>query len=271
MSLSLLDQVKRLWIPSRLLGRMAIAMVLILVAACDGSTAPSTSVTPTTPTRPGPVTTTPAGPVVVSPEFVQGVIPGAEVRLLVSQTSESAGTATVKASAPGATVTVQPSEISGEEVSEVTVVSDPSTSETELTISLEVVIGDTTHTATRTTTVHPWDDDRAEQAAEILALFTPWLAENRAELGVTPATEFDGTYLAPELLVVSHYGFFNDQWEIGVSWHVMIPPDDFAEIYLRSRSELRPSVAFRIESWQTALDTDDFEVVEVEPPFEVVR
>jgi hypothetical protein len=156
-------------------------------------------------------------------------------------------------------------------VAEVTVVPESATSETELTMTLEVVTDDTTRTTTRTTTVHPWEDDRAEQAAEILGLFTSWLGESRPELGVTSETEFDGTYLAPELLVVSHYGFFNDLWEIGVSWHVMIPPDDFAEIYLRTRSELRPSLAFRIGSWQTALETGDYEVVDVEPPFEVVR
>jgi hypothetical protein len=217
------------------------------------------------------VTTTPTDPVVVSPEFIQGVIPGAEVRLLVSQTSETAGDATVSASAPGATITVRPLDISGDEVAEVNVVPESATSETELTITIDVVTDDTTHTATKTTTVYPWDDDRAEQAAEILGLFTSWLGGNRPDLGVTSETEFEGTYLAPELLVVSHYGFFNDRWEIGVSWHVMIPPDDFAEIYLRNRTELRPSFAFRIGSWQKALEDGEYEVAEVEPPFEVVR
>ncbi len=143
--------------------------------------------------------------------------------------------------------------------------------ETELNITIEVATDDTTRTFTKTASVLPWDDDRGDQAAEILGLFTSWLAENRPEIGVTPETEFEGTYLAPQLLVVSHYGFFDDEWEIGLSWHVMIPPDDFSEIYLRPRSELRPTVAFRIGSWQTALDTGDFQIAEVEPPFEVVR
>lgn len=246
-------------------GAMFAVLLLFLVGACNGSG------TPTTSTRPVPTTNAPNGEVVVSPEFVQGAIPGAEVVLLVSQDDETAGVAMVTASASGAEVTVRPSEISGTEVAEVAVVPEATSTETELAIRIEVATETSTHSVTRTATVLPWEDDRAQQAVEILGLFTPWLAENRPELDVTPETEFEGTFLAPQLLVVSHYGFFDDDWEIGLSWHVMIPPDDFAEVYLRPRSALRPTLAFRIGSWQTALDTGDYQIAEVEPPFEVVR
>jgi hypothetical protein len=253
----------------------------LIVAACgtggEGDTTtttePVTTTAPasTTSTRPTPTTSPSEGGVVVSPEFVQGAIPGAEVVLLVSQSDETAGVATVTASVDGGTVAVRPAEISGAEVAEVMVVPGATTTEIELDVIIEVTTDDITHTVTKTFTVLPWEDDRAEQAAQILGLFTSWLADDRPELGVTSETEFEGTLLAPQLLVVSHYGFFNDQWEIGLAWHVMIPPDDFAEIYLRSRSELQPSLAFRIDSWQTALETGDYQVSEVEPPFEVVR
>lgn len=264
----------------RFLNAVSVALLLTtLVSACGGSATPATSIstpttstsTPAASTRPPPVTTNPVGPVVVSPEFIQGAIPGAEIVLLVSQTDENAGVAMVTASAPGATVVVQASEISGTEVAEVTVIPDVTTTETELTISIEVAVGGTTYSVSRMTQVLTWEDDRAEQAAEILDLFTSWLAENRSDLGITPETEFEGTLLAPQLLVVSHYGFFNDEWEIGLSWHVMIPPDDFSEVYLRPRSALRPTLAFRISSWQSALETGDYQIAEVEPPFEVVR
>lgn len=237
---------------------------ILMVVACGESGAPATTVSSTS-------TTAPVSGVVVSPEFVQGVIPGAEVTLLVARDDEAAGVATVTASAPGAEVTVRPSQISGTEVAEVTVVPHPVSAETELTVTIEVTSGDRIQSVTGTATVHPWEDDRGEQAAEILGLFTSWLEENRPDLGVSPDTEFDGVFLAPELLVVSHYGFFNEELEIGLSWHVMIAPDDFAEIYLRLRSDLRPALAFRIGSWQTALDTGEYEVSEVAPPGEVVR
>jgi hypothetical protein len=262
--------------------RLAVAASLaLIVAACgaggQGDTTttagPVTTTAPasTTSTRPTQTTSPSDGGVEVSPEFIQGAIPGAEVVLLVSQSDETAGVAMVTASVDGGTVGVRPAEISGAEVAEVTVVPGTTTTETELDVIIEVTTDDVTHTVTKTFTVLPWEDDRAEQAAEILGLFTSWLSDDRPELGVTLETEFEGTLLAPQLLVVSHYGFFNDQWEIGLAWHVMIPPDDFAEIYLRSRSELQPSLAFRIDSWQTALDTGDYQVSEVAPPFEVVR
>lgn len=250
---------------SRVNGIALVALIPFLLGACGESGTPATSA------RPAPTTNAPSGEVVVSPEFVQGAIPGAEVVLLVSQNDEAAGLAIVTASGPGAEVTIRPSEISGTEVAEVAVVPEAISTETELAITIEVATETSTHSMTRTATVLPWEDDRAQQASEILDLFTPWLAENRPELDVTPETEFEGTFLAPQLLVVSHYGFFDDDWEIGLSWHVMIPPDDFAEIYLRPRSALRPTLAFRIDSWQTALDTGDYQVAEVEPPFEVVR
>lgn len=254
----------------------AAASLALIVAACgtggEGEwTTTTTAPASTTATRPTPTTSPSEVDIAVSPEFVQGAIPDAEVVLLVSQSDETAGVAMVTASVDGGTVGVRPAEISGAEVAEVTVVPGATTTETELDVIIEVTTDDVTHTVTKTFTVLPWEDDRAEQAAEILGLFTSWLADDRPELGVTLETEFEGTLLAPQLLVVSHYGFFNDQWEIGLAWHVMIPPDDFAEIYLRSRSEFQPSLAFRIDSWQTALDTGDYKVSEVAPPFEVVR
>ena len=45
------------------------------------------------------------------------------------------------------------------------------------------------------------------------------------------------------------YTFFSEEWEMGVSKHVMIPPDDWAKIYLRHRfTEASPSYAFKISS-----------------------
>ncbi|MDH5440147.1 MAG: hypothetical protein OEZ48_03915 [Candidatus Bathyarchaeota archaeon] len=40
------------------------------------------------------------------------------------------------------------------------------------------------------------------------------------------------------------------EWEIGVSWHVMIQPQDRARIYLRNRyTEATPSYAFELSSY----------------------
>ena len=88
----------------------------------------------------------------------------------------------------------------------------------------------------------------AAAAREHLDLFLPWLAANRPDLGLSPATVFTGTS-ASHLLVVTHYLFVSAEWEVGVEWHVMVPPHDWTRIYLRHRwSEAWPSIAFEIAS-----------------------
>jgi hypothetical protein len=252
-----------------------IGVLALLITACgsaDGGDESTTTTGTSGSTRPTPTTTAPSEDgALVSPEFIQGAIPGELLVLLVGHAAPEAGPLTVRAQATNATVTVDPEIISGDEIAEVTVVPAPTVTESAMTITIDLVQGDQSYSWSRTVNVLPWEDDRGEQAEEILSLFTGWLAENRPELGVTPETELDGTLLAPELLVVSHYGFFGEEWELGLSWHVMLPPDDFSELYLRPRSELGPTMAFRIDSWQTALETGVAEVKEVAPPAEVVR
>jgi len=101
-----------------------------------------------------------------------------------------------------------------------------------------------------------------EYAVELLDRFVPWLATNRPELGITDDTVWDGTTVSPVWLVVSHYLFFSEEWEAHISWHVTIPPYDWAKIDLRHRfDELEPSYAFEISSLNATS-----EPVPIEPP-----
>ena len=48
-----------------------------------------------------------------------------------------------------------------------------------------------------------------------------------------PVTMFHpsaGTMVSPQWLVVSHYLFFSEQWELHLEWHIMVAPDDWARI-----------------------------------------
>jgi hypothetical protein len=240
------------------------AAIVMVVGACGGTSETTTTATPTT--EPASVPE-----IVVSPEFVNGAIPGSRLVLLVGLAEEGPGPVTVTAEARAADVTVEPSTIGGSEVAEVTVIPAATDTESDIEVTITAERGGVTRTVTRTVTVVPWEDDRGDQARAILGLFDDWLAENHPEFGITPQTEFAGTFTAPLLLIVSHYGFYSDAWEVGVSWHIMVPPDDFAELYLRPRDELAPTHAYRIESWQTAIETGEYEVTEIAPPSEVVR
>ena len=92
-----------------------------------------------------------------------------------------------------------------------------------------------------------------------------WLADSEPQLGLNPDTEFFGSFIAPGLLVVSHYLFMSESWKSGLSWHVMVAPDDWAEIYLRPRTEMAPTLAFRLSSQTAALEGDMIDIESVPP------
>jgi hypothetical protein len=98
------------------------------------------------------------------------------------------------------------------------------------------------------------EDHLAETATLYRDLFIPWLDEHHPELGISGQTEWTGTVVKPHILVVMYYLFFSPEWEMGLRWHVMIPPHDWAEIYLRHRSELSSTRAWRIHSVDGQLD-----------------
>lgn len=253
-------------------GSAAVAVwvvVSVLAVSCGDGSAPGSTVPPATST---PATVPASTPQFrLEPEFVQGAIPGADLVLLVALAEGEPGSVDLEAEVTGAEVRIDPATIAGTEVAEVTVVPDPTDEERQLTVVVSATRNGATGEVTREFTVVAWPDDREPQAREILAMFLEWLADNRPELGLGPDTDLSGSFTAPLLLVVSHYTFYDEEWEIGLSWHVMVPPDDFSEIYLRPRDELQPTLAFRLDSWQTALETGEVNLAEVAPPAEVVR
>lgn len=92
-------------------------------------------------------------------------------------------------------------------------------------------------------------DEFAALASDYRDRFVPWLAENYKGLGINEETEWSGTIIRPNIVVVMYYLFFSEDWEMGLRWHVTIPPYDYAEIYLRRRdTNLSSTHAFKIFS-----------------------
>jgi hypothetical protein len=121
--------------------------------------------------------------------------------------------------------------------------------EVELAVTITATRGAIERQAQRTLLMEPGEDDLGAEAAEHLAPFMDWLAAERPELELTAATAWEPTPGA-HVLVVNHYLYFSEEWELGLEWHVMIPPSDWARIYLRHRrSETQPSLAFEISSF----------------------
>lgn len=112
-------------------------------------------------------------------------------------------------------------------------------------------------------------DGWLEYATMVRERFIPYLAEQHPELGITPDTVWTGTIVKPHILVVTHYLFFSAEWEMGIIWHNMIPPYDWARIYLRHRfTDMTPTYAFEISSFSAQPPEQPHPI---DPPAEVDR
>jgi hypothetical protein len=151
-------------------------------------------------------------------------------------------------------ITIFPQAIAHGQVAEVTVIPPETSVGKNLTVTIQGERNGVKQTETVTFEVIQ-AEDREEtlgpKAAELRETFTQWLSTVHPELGITSGTAWTGTVVNPMILVVMHYMFLSENWEMYVTWHVMIPPYDWAKIYLRHRfNATSPSFAFEISSVQ---------------------
>jgi len=190
--------------------------------------------------------------ITVYPDALKGnAIPGQRIVFLVIVKDSAAGGAAIaiSAQAPGAKVSVNPKTIKPGQVAEVTVIPAAAQAGKSLEVTISGRRGGLTDQEKSTCAIIEGKDDRREYATELLGKFTSWLAANHPELGIDASTRWTGTMVSPQWLIVSHYLFFSEKWELHIEWHVMVAPHDWARIDLRRRdSETRPSHAFEISS-----------------------
>lgn len=188
----------------------------------------------------------------VVPEAVQGEsIAGQEVVFLVTLAGGGDATpVTVSARATGGSARVEEPELGqGADVAEVVVVPDPAAVGGRVDVTIRGERGQASAEVGRSFGVVDGEDDRAPDAAALRDRFVGWLAENRPDLAISPDTAWTGTIVSPQWLGVSHYLFFSPEWEMHVSWLIMVPPNDWARADLRRRFiETAPSEAFEIAS-----------------------
>jgi hypothetical protein len=246
--------------------RMSIALTVVVMlaplAGCGGESSPPSSPPPNTDT--GELTLDVSPP--EEPPEVRAAIPGQRVSFLV-EVEGVAGPVTIAATAERAVVEeIIPVELSAGTVGEVWVVPDPATEETTATVEITATLGDDTVAEVRTIPIIPMAGEREADAQPYFDLWTEWLAAEHPELGITEATVWDPEFVST-LLVVSHYAYFSEDWEMTIAWHVMIPPSDWTEVHLRRRGvDAAPSLAYRIDSV-----AEGAEPQEIEPPEVVVR
>ena len=193
----------------------------------------------------------------VIPEHMEDTIAGQRCVFLVVVADEGPGSGEgksvdISATAIGATVTVSPEAIKSGQVAEVAVIPSEASIGSTVTLVIDGERKGLKQTEITSLTVGesiPDPEGLVAYATEIRDKFIPWLAANHPEFGITGETEWIPTLVCPHIVVVMYYLFFSEDWEMGVRWHVTIPPHDWAEIYLRHRTtEVSPSHAFKISS-----------------------
>jgi len=195
----------------------------------------------------------PAFSISVVPEELKGdAIAGQHCVFLVTfseEGEEDRPPVHISATAPGAEVVIYLEDILEGQVAEVVVIPPDESVGKTMEVTITGSRGGRTDKKVVSFNVVEGEDDRQEHAEELLDRFVSWLAVNHPELGIHEGTAWNGTIVSPVWLVVSHYLFFSEEWEVHLSWHVMVPPHDWAKIDLRHRfTELEPSYAFEITS-----------------------
>jgi hypothetical protein len=202
----------------------------------------------------------------VAPSRYQVAIPKQRIVALVRirNVSPTSAPVTLTAQATNARVRLRTTSASADQVVEVRIVP-------RAPGSVHVTITGTRQGLTkhRSIDIEVWEgqDGVRAYATQLRDRFVAWLATEHPEFGLGASTEWHPTIVWPYLLEVSHYLFFTRGWELGLSWHIMIPPYDWTTIYLRSRDRLRPSRAFQIDSVSDPQATP----YEIPPPPEVMR
>ena len=251
---------------------LVVLFVALVQAGCSAAVTPSPAPTPIASAAP---TAAPAADFAIdvlpaeSPAESRMAIPGSRYCFMVVVHDDAAapGAVTIEAAATKARVVeIRPALLSPGTVGEVWVVANSTSIETTGSVSITATRAGVTRTVSRSLPVFPMADERAADARPYFDRWVAWLAAERPDLGISADAAWEPVF-ASTLLVVSHYSYWSENWEMTVAWHNMIPPYDWAEVHLRRRGvDAAPSLAFRIDSVSGATRPH-----EVEPPEVVVR
>ena len=171
----------------------------------------------------------------------------------------------ISVAVPGSSTNIENGLISEGQVAEISIIPSEAVMNSELMVTVRGVRG--SYETSNTSIIHVGgtmgngrdgdEDPFRELASGFQGKFIIWLSENHPELGITSEVEWVGVNIRPNFMVVMYYLFISDEWEMGMTWHVMIPPHDWSRIYLRPRfTETAPTLAFELSSYTM----EDFEI-----------
>ncbi|NHJ41108.1 MAG: hypothetical protein FK731_13840 [Asgard group archaeon] len=112
-----------------------------------------------------------------------------------------------------------------------------------------------------------WTSSVTSEIIEMRDRFVEYLEENCTSFQINESTSWESFGTTPMILIVEHYLFKSEYWEMEVSRHVMIQPHDWVKVYLRPRRSTSPVWCGIITSWGSGNYTID----EIEPPEQIFR
>jgi hypothetical protein len=107
-----------------------------------------------------------------------------------------------------------------------------------------------------------WTTSINSEITNIRNHFVNYLEVNTSLQNINHSSDWWFCGTAPQILIVEHYLFRSEFWEMEISRHVMIPPHDWVQVYLRPRNYSTPTWAGKIDSW--SLDNTSIRLIE--PP-----
>lgn len=164
------------------------------------------------------------------------------------------GSLILSATANSSAVMIQPKTILPGHVAEIEVIPDVGSVGSNVTVEISAERGGTVQMHMFNFSVIRGYDERGQRAAELRDMFVQWLQDYYPQLDITNETQWQGTIVSPQWLIVEHYLFFSKNWEMHVYWHVMIPPYDWARIDLRQRfNQTSYSYSFEISDLNSSV------------------
>ena len=134
-------------------------------------------------------------------------------------------------------------------------------------VNLNIIDSNINLESSATIEVIDWTSKNITAVEGMRDAFVSYLSSNKSSFGINETTWWDGFDNAPQILIVEHYLFRSDFWELALSRHVMIAPHDWVKVYIRPRNQITPIWAGIIDSWSSGNKT----ITELEPPSSVFR
>ncbi|NVM16503.1 MAG: hypothetical protein HWN80_02225 [Candidatus Lokiarchaeota archaeon] len=112
-----------------------------------------------------------------------------------------------------------------------------------------------------------WGSKNITEVQVMRDAFISYLSSNRSSFGINKSLIWEGFDNAPQILIVEHYLFRSEYWELALSRHVMIAPHDWVRVYIRPRNQITPIWSGIIESWSSG----NHNITELEPELSIYR